>query len=189
MDRSIFFAGVRRSLFGGRLSPKSVAGMTAILDAWDESGLADRRWLAYGLATALGEVGVGMTPIPEVGRGKGKPYGVKTQYGGQVAYGRGLVQLTWQSGYERADAELGLNGALLKNFDLALEPKIAGLIMWRGMSEGWFTTKKFDDYFHGSQSDWKGARKIINGTDKAAMFAGYGQSFHAAIETANAAAA
>lgn len=187
MDRAVFFAGVRKSLFGGRLRPNTVAGLTALLDSWEATGLKDRRWLAYGLATVLGECGPGMSPVSEVGRGKGRPYGVKLpEAGNQVAYGRGYVQLTWLANYQKADDELGLNGALVADFDLALEPDTAGKILWHGMAEGWFTGKSFGDYFHGSVSDWKGARRIINGTDKAAMFASYGQLFHAAIEAAYA---
>lgn len=34
------------------------------------------------------------------------------------------------------------------------------------MIEGWFTGKKLSDYITLQKSDFKGARKIINGTDK-----------------------
>ncbi len=124
-----------------------------------------------------------MQPVPEIGRGKGRKYGVKGKYG-QVPYGRGYVQLTWDDNYERADKELGLGGKLLKNFDLALDPGIAAAIMFRGMLGGWFTGRRLVHYFSAQIDDPVNARKIINGTDKAATIAGYHRDFLAALKAA-----
>ncbi|MFH7264110.1 hypothetical protein ACHWGJ_29120, partial [Klebsiella pneumoniae] len=66
-----------------------------------------------------------MQPVTEIGRGGGKPYGKPGKHGGQVPYGRGDVQLMWDGNYETADDELGLKGALLANFDLALDTEIS----------------------------------------------------------------
>src|SRR3990167_8391318 len=183
MTRAAFFAAVRASLFGGRLSQPQTDGFSAILDEWEKRGGGDVRHLAYILATAFHETAHTMQPIREYGRGKGRKYGVKGKHG-QVAYGRGYVQLTWDYNYEKADKELGLNGALTRNYELALRPDIAAQIMFEGMIEGWFTGKKLGTYFTDAKADWKNARRIINGLDKADLIAGYGRAFLDALKAA-----
>ena len=44
MDRAAFFAAVRSSLFGGKLSAEQVKGMEAVIDAFERQGLTDKRW-------------------------------------------------------------------------------------------------------------------------------------------------
>lgn len=180
MDRAKLFAGLRSALFGGKLTQGQVDGITAILDAWQASQMTDLRWLAYMLATAYHETARTMQPIAEYGKGKGRKYGVKGKHG-QVPYGRGYVQLTWDVNYEKADQELGLGGALLNNFDLALDQDLAAKIMFLGMEEGWFTGKKLGDYFDGENADWLNARRIINGMDRAKDIAAYGRKFHSLL--------
>lgn len=172
-DKAAFFAKVRAAF--GPLKQAQVDGFETLLAAtasWPVS------WRAYALATAWHETAFTMQPIAEYGKGKGRPYGSQTNAAGQAAYGRGYVQLTWPMNYDRADRELGLNGALSANYDLALRPDIAAQIMKRGMEEGWFTGKKLGDYLPG---DYVNARRIINGTDKAAKIAGYAATFEAAL--------
>lgn len=182
MNRAAFFEAVRSPLFAGKLSASQVSGMEAILD---EAGMRGTRleWLAYMLATTFLETARTMQPIAEYGRGKGRKYGVKGKYG-QAPYGRGYVQLTWDSNYERADKELGLNGALLRDFNMAMRQDIAAKIMFSGMAEGWFTGKKLADYLTAATTNYVGARRIINGTDKAKTIAGYAMTFEAALRAA-----
>jgi putative chitinase len=138
-------------------------------------------WLAYGLATAWHEAR--LKPIEEWGKGKGKPYG-KVNSTGKAPYGRGLVQLTWHGNYERADDELGLGGSLVKNYDRALEPEIAVKILVQGMERGWFTGKSLGTYItpgHGTHAEFVEARRIINGTDKQELIAGYADRFKDAL--------
>jgi putative chitinase len=178
MNRATFFAGVRGPLFNGRLTPSQVAGIDAILDE-AEKRRTPIKWLAYMLATAYHEVDRTMQPIREYGRGRGKKYGKPTKHGGQIAYGRGLVQLTWDVNYERADKELGLNGALIRNYDLALDPKIAVQIMFVGMEKGWFTGRSLK-----TPATYREWRRIINGLDDATLIAGYAERFEAALRLA-----
>ena len=106
-DRATFYTTIRKgALFDGTLSTRQVTGMEAMLDAFDKSGFTDLRWLAYILGTAYHETGRAMYPVREGGLGKGHPYGVPGA-DGQVAYGRGLVQLTWAANYAKADKALG----------------------------------------------------------------------------------
>ena len=76
---------------------------------------------------------------------------------------------------------MGLNGALVANLDLAMQPDIAAKIMIYGMREGWFTTKKLSDYIKNGKADYVGARRIINGTDDARLIAGYAETFEKAL--------
>lgn len=179
MDRAKLFAAVRSPLFAGKMSERQAQGVDAILDEAERRGTPSAH-LAYMLATAFLETAKTMQPIAEYGKGAGRKYGVKGKYG-QVPYGRGYVQLTWDSNYERADKELGLKGALLRDFNLAMRQDIAAKIMFSGMTEGWFTGKKLADYLSGTKADYAGARRIINGTDKAKTIAGHAAVFEAAL--------
>lgn len=182
MDLAKFFEGVRERPFGGKLRQDQVDGCGTLIAAFEKARWPVA-WAAYGLATAAHETAFTMHPIAEYGRGKGRKYGVKGKHG-QVAYGRGYVQLTWDYNYEKADKELGLGGALIANYDLAMRPDIAADIMVRGMQEGWFTGKANRHYLDKTPPNYFDARRIINGTDKAAVIAGYAKSFEAALTAA-----
>lgn len=166
----------------GRLSAKQVDGTNAVLDACKGWPLA---YTAYALSTAYHETAYTMQPIAEFGQGKGRRYGVPGHNRGQVAYGRGYVQLTWDENYEKADRKLGLNGALIDDYALALRPDIAAKILRQGMEEGWFTAKKLADYLPRSGPATFGqfvlSRRIINGNDKATKIAKEAEQFQAAL--------
>lgn len=91
-------------------------------------------------------------------------------------YGRGYVQLTWDYNYEKAKKKFGHD---FVNFpDMAMNKKYATEILFTGMEEGWFTGKKLDDYIDDVDEpdsedlrEYKNARRIINGTDKALKIA------------------
>jgi len=182
MDRTAFFDVMRQEF--GSLSQEQVDGTEALLNAAEEYQLPMNQ-LAYVLSTSWHETAATMMPIAEYGKGEGHDYGEPCpEYDDQVAYGRGYVQLTWDYNYERADAECGLEGALLKDFDLALDPPIASQIIFQGMLEGWFTGKKLGDYVNETVTDYYNARRVVNGTDKADMLAGYAESFEQALRAA-----
>lgn len=181
MNRQAFFASIRASgLFGSTLSQSEADGTEAIIDAFEAAGLTDQRWLAYMLATAFHETAATMQPIEEYGRGAGRKYGLPTGPYKQRYFGRGYVQLTWEANYKKAQDKLG--APFHSKPELALEPKHAADIMIRGMTEGWFTGKKLSDYTGNLTFDYMGARRIINGNDKAALIAGYAKKFEAAIK-------
>ena len=186
MNLSVFFDNVRSSLFKGKLKASQVKGMEFILEQWNETGFTDRRWLAYALATAFHETAFTMQPIREYGKGRGKKYGRKDPATGHAYYGRGYVQLTWKSNYKKASQALGID--FVRNPDLVMEPGNAAFIMFQGMEGAWFTGKGFDDYLKGISTDYRNARRIINGTDKAATIAKYAVRFETALEAAYSAA-
>lgn len=176
-DPAAFFAEAR-TITGG-LDQVQVDAINGILTHAQMHPLG---WVAYELATGWHEAR--FKPQPEWGRGKGKPYGDPGAHFGQAPYGRGLVQLTHDANYEWADQRFGLNGALLKNFDKALEPDLAARILVIGMEEGAFTGKKLADYIkdRGMVDQFAAARRIVNGTDKAQNIAAIAVQFQQALE-------
>ena len=194
MDKAAFFAAVRQGILGPTLDPSEISGCEAILDAMAGT---PRSWCAYALATAYHETAHEMQPIPERG---GTTYFTRmyditgqrptmarkmgnTEPGDGPKYrGRGYVQLTWKANYAKAGAKLGVD--LVGHPEMAMRADIAAQIMRDGMVEGWFTGKKLGDYLAGSFAtlvQYQSARRIINGTDKAALIAGYAMQFEAAL--------
>ena len=176
LDDAAFYAGVRKVT--GPLDQVQVETITALRNAAVDWSSA---WLAYGLATAYHEAR--FKPQNEWGKGQGHPYGLPGKHG-QAQYGRGLVQLTWDRNYEAADAGLGLGGKLLANFDLANDPDIAARILVWGMAGGKFTgvgLARFLPDRLGTHPQFVAARKIINGTDRNDLIAGYADHFQDAL--------
>lgn len=134
-----------------------------------------RNQCAYVLATTRHETAGTMKPIREYG---GETYLKKKKYYPYV--GMGYVQLTWRENYEKASRKLGVD--FVTNPRLLLKQEHAAKILVRGMQEGWFTGKKLADYITVYRSDFKGARRIINGTDKAALIAGYAEQYDALLK-------
>ena len=126
-----------------------------------------RNQAAYVLATAYWETAHTMEPVREAfwlsedWRKKNLRY--------YPWYGRGFVQLTWERNYHKAGAELGVD--LTTDADKVMQPEISAEILVVGSRDGWFTGKRLDDYITLQRSNYRGARRIINGTDKAAAIA------------------
>jgi putative chitinase len=194
MDKANFFRELRAGLLGPTLEQSEVDGCEAILKACEGLPIS---WTAYALATAYHETAHTMLPIKELGGPKylhrmydingarpalARKYGNTTPGDGIRFAGRGYVQLTWRTNYKRASEELKVD--LIANPDLAMKPDIAARILRFGMIEGWFTGKGFSDYLPKGVADraqFKAARRIINGTDKDSLIAGYAVQFQAAM--------
>lgn len=179
-----FFDYVRtRPPLGPELNQLEVDGCRRILTACADERLP-ASWAAYVLATAFHETAGQLRPLAEFGKGKGRKYGEPGKHNGQIAYGRGDVQLTWDFNYERADRELGLGGALIRDYDTALRPDVSAKILVRGMLEGWFTGKGLNDRIGpppAPERQFIKARAIVNGTDQAEKIAGYAVVFQDAL--------
>jgi putative chitinase len=178
-----FFETVRAAF--GPLRQAQIAGITALLDATRRLPLRHR---AYVLATAWHETGpasskLHMTPRKEIWgptpaqkRYEGhKGLGNTVPGDGKRFMGRGYVQITGRANYQKASNLVGKD--LAANPDLALDPAIAALIIVDGMKNGWFTGKKMSDF-----PDYEGMRRVVNGTDKAALIAGYARNFELALQ-------
>ena len=185
MNRKYFFKRVRGTLFGGKLSETQVDGMTRIIDYRDEKwpNMPDEE-LAYVLATVKLETAHTMQPIPEKGGNayfkrmydiQGERPNVARKLGNTVPgdgvkyKGRGLVQITGRANYEKF--------GYAHNPDDVLQWSAALDICFRGMVFGMFTGKKLADYIKPGKVDYIGARRIINGTDKAKAIAGIADGF------------
>ncbi len=142
---------------------------------------ADRRQLAYCMATFKWETAHTMKPIDEFG-GDGyfnKRYGSHTKVGkmlgntkpgdGALFHGRGYVQITGRRNYAKAKSITGVD--LIGEPDRAKEPELAYQIAIQGMKDGWFTGKKLENFISGDKADYENARTIINGHDKAEIIA------------------
>lgn len=186
LNRDVFFGQIR-GLFG-RISQSQVDGLNSLLDAVGGCLINEA---AYMLATAYHETAATMQPVEEYGKGRGKDYGKRLKMSRKpysdtlpLYYGRGYVQLTWYENYEKAGKKVGVD--LLNEPGFALSAPIAAKIMRDGMLEGWFTGKKLSDYVGLRTADYVGARRIINGTDKANLIAGYAVAFELALRKAKA---
>ena len=174
----------------GRLNQSQVDGFNAIIKAINEWGgdAKNPLYVAYMLATAWHETAHTMKPIEEYGKGTGKKYGSNIDIDGSrytglkhLYYGRGYVQLTWLTNYKSIGKVLGVD--LVNKPELALNHDIAAKIMLYGMLNGSFTGRKLFDYLRkGTTEEFKQARRIINGTDKALNIAYQAEAFLRAVK-------
>ena len=94
-------------------------------------------------------------------------------------YGRGYAQITWKENYERFGKLLDLD--LVRQPDLALRPEVAAKILVLGMRDGLFTGISLNDVTSADGSvDFRRARRIINGTDKADTIASIAENVNIA---------
>lgn len=192
----LFFDQMRSGLLGPDLSANEVNGCNAILSAMGGCPLS---YTAYALATAYHETASTMQPIREYGGPtyftrmydvtgarpqKAAAMGNTSPGDGPKYCGRGYVQLTWKNNYKLAGDKLGVD--LVANPDKAMEPSIAAKIMRQGMTDGWFTGRKFSSYLPFSglavRPQFIEARRIINGTDKASQIADHAVAFQRALD-------
>lgn len=94
--------------------------------------------------------------------------------------GRGYVQLTWKVNYRRCGEHLGLD--LIGSPDLALDSAHASGCMLYGMHSGLFTGARITRYVNETSKDYFNARRVINGTDKAALIERYAELFEEILE-------
>jgi len=150
----------------------------ALIEECRQQGLL-RNQCAYVLATAYWETAHTMQPVSEAYWIPNAEAWRKKHLRYYPWYGRGFVQLTWEKNYKHAADELGV--PLDQRPELALDPGVAVKIAVTGMREGWFTGKKLSDYITLKKSDFKGARRIINGTDKSASIADLAKLYDTAL--------
>ncbi len=178
------------------LDTNAISGIKYLISKLNtDTEISDVRWAAYMLATVKHECSNKYQPIRESGKGnyfsKSKNKQVIHKYSNiikvldpssnktndNVYYGRGYVQLTWEDNYKYLGNKIGLGNKLHITPDLALNPEIAYKIMSHGMRNASFTKYNLKNYLVGSYTDYVGARKIINGTDKDHLIAGYAEKF------------
>jgi putative chitinase len=182
-----FFDSLRSAF--GPLTPNQVAGIEVLMKATEGLPLRHR---AYILGTSWHESGpasskLHMTPRKEIwgptkaqlGYEGRKDLGNTMPGDGKKFLGRGYVQITGRANYAKASHIVGTD--LVASPDFALSPEIASKIIVDGMTNGWFTGKKMSDY-----DSYKNMRRVVNGTDKADLIAGYAEKFEDALKMAPA---
>lgn len=207
MNSEKLFASLRKTLFKRGFNQGQVDGINGILAAMDQVGDGDKDTLAYALATAYHETGARMVPVREgfaktdlgarravnnLAKKRGPKsavarYAQPTGPYGHVYYGRGHVQLTWLENYQKASKIAGAD--LVKDPDKMLDPTISARVLIHGLVTGqWGGGKGIgqyegeDDYLDDKEAAQ--ARRTVNGTDKAALIAGYHKAFYAALTEA-----
>lgn len=191
------FNEISKLLYKGKaLTFEQKDHMNMIQEAFEDFGGRLNSQLAYILATVYHEVGPAFLPVRE-GFAKSDEEAIKiitrmfeqgkikTNYAlpasnGKSYFGRGFVQLTWEANYKTMGKKLNLK--LWEDPSLALENWAAAQIVAKGMIDGLFTGKKLSDYITENKIDYVGARRIINGTDRAKMIANYADNFKIALD-------
>ena len=179
-DKAYFFQLYRDKFKPRILTPLQVTNLCTLIDVFDsDKYIRDHRQFAYLLATVFHECNAEWKPIAEYGKGRGRRYGRPDKVTGQTYYGRGYVQLTWKYNYQAMSAVV--NEDLVNQPNKAMIPDIATKIIFYGMRHGTFTGRNLNRYINEKKCDYRNARRIINGTDKASLIAGYARKFEACI--------
>lgn len=124
------------------------------------------RQIAYILATVEHETNATFLPVEEgyyLGS-KAKAFQKSLRY--YPWYGRGYVQLTWQSNYRKYADLLNIP---LGDGSWAKEPKYAAFVLVHGIMTGNFSSngKGLDFYINKDKTDYLNARRTVNLMDKA----------------------
>jgi putative chitinase len=135
---------------------------------------------------------------------KGRELGNDTPEEGYYYAGQGYPQTTGESNFEKAEIALRRDYPEIiadferrtgKVFDLTvgdqpndegdpanmMDPAIAYATMSYGMRTGMFTGHKNSEYATSNPPNYRGWRRVINGTDKAQLIAGYATKFEAIL--------
>jgi hypothetical protein len=147
-----------------------------ILSECQKHGLL-RNETAYVLATAFWESARTMQPVREAFWLSEAWRKANLRY--HPWYGRGFVQITWEANYVAMGNRLGID--LTSDPDVVMDPALSAQILVIGMKEGHFTGKKLSDYITLKASNYRGARRIVNGTDKAGAIAELAEEYEAAL--------
>lgn len=174
-----FFSGYRKTF--GRIKQKQIQPiekLIAMMDA-DQRIVGRKEYWAYMLATVKHETADTFLPVKEAYWMTEKWREKHLRY--HPWYGRGYVQLTWETNYAMAKRVLGVD--FLADPDLVMVPEHAYEIMVQGMLDGWFTGKCLGDYLGSRTAQanpfkaYTKCRRIINGRDRDNEIAGLAMNF------------
>jgi predicted chitinase len=136
----------------------------AIKSECAKQGIGLKTQIAYVLATVDHETAHTFQPVSEAYWVEDAEAWRRRHLGYYPYYGRGYVQLTWKRNYELYGKLLGVD--LVRKPDLALDPQSALFVLVHGFRTGSFTGRKLSDYVNVQATDFRNARRCINGTDR-----------------------
>jgi len=154
-----------------------------IIDECIRQGVTNKNQIKYVLATVDHETNGTFKPVREAywlsegWRRRNLRY--------YPYYGRGYVQITWEYNYKKFSEILTKHYNsyyidLVKYPDLVMDETFSMFILVYGMKHGSFTGKKLSDYITNKKTDFRRARKIINGLDKSKKIAKMAERTHIA---------
>lgn len=196
IDRKKFFDAIRPYL-DGSLTAGQVNGLEAMISEFERKQWGDIRWLAYIMATSHHETAKTHEPIEEYGKGHGRDYGKKLDYGmgpgkrvpystpDKLFYGRGHTQNTWLMNYKKlalAAKQQGFDWDFVNQPELLLQMHPSIWTIFYAMSTGLYTGRRLNQYFTVGINDPVKARYIINGQDCAEKIAGHHKAYLAALK-------
>lgn len=170
MNRKAFYDAIRAKV---GLTEQNVFGFERFLDYAEAHPLPLIR-CAYVMATGYWESGRTMHPVKEA-YWKDEAWR-KRNLRYYPWYGRGLIQTTWEDNYRAIARAMGLpEDTFTKDPDKLLTFEYALPALFVGMEKGIYTGKDLDDYIDLQDEDdaedlreYVAARRIVNGTDRAA---------------------
>ena len=161
-----FLSKYTRTESGSRLSFDAVGELGVLYNKLLMSATVggNPEWIAYILATVQWETASTFKPVKEAFWLSEEWRKANLRY--YPYYGRGYVQLTWETNYRKMSDALGL--PIVEHPDIALKPKHAYDIMVTGMLSGMFTGQALRE--RRDNEDLFGyfliCRQIINGNDR-----------------------
>jgi Chitinase class I len=152
------------------------ATIAAIIKFARDYGFCETQ-IAYILATVEHETANTFQPVREGLRASDAWRKANLRY--YPYYGRGYVQITWKSNYQKFSNLIGID--LVSQPDLTMRPDISLFVLLYGMKQGSFTGKSLNNYCRNKITDFVQARRVINGMDRAEHIAKLARRWSLAI--------
>ena len=177
-NREYFFHNYKN--YFGNINQNQVDGLEFLLSKFDNENFSAEQ-VAYMLSTVKHETAHTFQPIEERGGYNYFRYligklGIRTLAEANKYKGRGFIQATGRTNYEKYSLILGID--FITNPELMKERENSYKVMIYGFINGTFTGKKITDYINENECDFYNARRCINGTDKAVLISGYADKIY-----------
>jgi hypothetical protein len=184
-EKKFFFDAIRNKY---KLTDVNVDGFDRIIDMAIERNVP-QDFLAYALATVWIETNNTMQPVEEAYWVKNPDEWRKKNLRYYPYHGRGLVQTTWKENYKKLGDLVGVD--FVSDPDKLLSWDFAAEALFVAMQQGMYTGKKLSDYIDNVEEsdaedlrEFREARRIINGTDRADEIARIALDFRTALKRA-----